>query len=144
MAKFVVKQFVGSWGLISFEHALPSGEVQRLFGDSPLGLLIYQADGHMSTHLSDGESSRFASEDLLQASSDEASGAFRKYIGYWGTFEVSAEKGVVVHRVKGSSFPNWIGTEQVRHFRFDEPNRLTLEAQVPSGHSTLIWQRISG
>jgi lipocalin-like protein len=133
--------FVGSWGLVSFEEVLPSGEVLKPFGDSPLGLILYQADGHVSAQLSVNSPTRFASEDPLQASAEEATEAWRTYFGYWGSFKVYAEKGVVVHRVEGSSFPNWIGTEQVRHFRFDGANRLILETQSSSGHSTLIWQR---
>ena len=133
--------FLGSWGLVSFEHVLPSGEVLKPFGDSPLGLILYQADGHMSAQVSVNSPARFASEDTLRASAEEATEAWRTYFGYWGSFKVYAEKGVVVHRVEGSSFSNWIGTEQVRHFRFEGADRLILETQSPSGHSTLVWQR---
>ena len=132
---------LGSWGLVSFEHVLPSGEVLRPFGDSPLGSILYQADGRMSAQVSVGSPARFASEDPLRASAEEAANAWRTYFGYWGTFKVYAEKRVVVHRVEGSSFSNWIGTEQVRHFRFDGANRLILETQSAAGHSTVIWQR---
>ena len=133
--------FVGSWSLVSFEEALPSGEVLKPFGDSPLGLLIYQSDGHMSAQISVASPARFASDDTEEARDEEACAAWRAYFGYWGSFEIRAEKGVVVHRVEGSSFSNWIGTEQVRHFRFDGANRLILETQSSSGRYTLVWQR---
>lgn len=135
------KLFVGSWGLLSFEDVLPSGEVLKPFGDSPLGLILYHADGHMSAQVSVGNPARFASEDTLRTNAAEAANAWRTYFGYWGSFKVYAEKGVVVHRVEGCSFPNWIGTEQVRHFRFDGANRLILETQSSSGHARVIWQR---
>jgi hypothetical protein len=54
-----------------------------------------------------------------------------------------SEERVVLHRVEGSSFPNWIGTEQTRHFHFDGANRLILEAESASGRYTLTWQRRS-
>ncbi|MGC2659750.1 MAG: lipocalin-like domain-containing protein [Bryobacteraceae bacterium] len=133
--------FLGSWGLVSCEDILSSGEVSRPFGDSPLGSILYQADGHMSAQVSVNSPTRFVSEDPLRAAAEEAIEASRTYLGYWGSFKVYVEKGVVVHRVEGSSFPNWIGTEQVRHFRFEGSNRLILEAQWPSGYSKLIWQR---
>jgi hypothetical protein len=136
--------FLGSWGLVSFEHVLPSGEVLRPFGDSPSGSILYQADGRMSAQVSVGSPAKFANEDSGQASAEEVAEAWGTYFGYWGSFEVRADKGVVVHRVDGSSFPNWIGTEQVRHFRFDGANRLILEAPSPSGRFTLIWQRLTG
>lgn len=135
------EQLAGSWGLISFEHVLPSGEVSEPFGDSPSGSILYHADGHMSAQVSVGSPTRFASDDPFRASAEEATEAWQTYFGYWGTFRVYPKKGVVVHRVEGSSFPNWIGSDQVRHFRFDGANRLVLETQSSSGHSTLIWQR---
>ncbi len=133
--------FLGSWGLVSFEHFLPSGEVVKPYGDSPLGSLLYQADGHMSAQLRSGSPKQFASDDDSQAKVEEIVNAWRAYFGYWGTFEIDAEKGVIVHRVEGSSFPNWIGTKQLRYFRFDGPNRLTLEAQSAAGRYKLVWQR---
>jgi len=129
--------------LLSFEHILPSGETLRPFGDSPSGMLVYQAGGAMSVHVSVGEPKRLASEDFETVSAEEAAAAWRSYLGYWGTFEVDAHQQRVVHRVEGSSFANWIGTEQVRHFRFDEGGRLILEADFAEGHYTLTWQRKS-
>ncbi len=133
--------FLGSWGLVSFEHFLPSGEVVKPYGNSPIGSILYQSDGHMSAQLRSGNPKRFASDDDSQASANEIAEAWRAYFGYWGTFEIDAEKGVISHRVEGCSFPNWIGTKQVRHFRFDGPNRLTLETQSASGRYKLVWQR---
>ena len=135
---------LGSWSLVSFEEALPSGEVLKPFGDSPLGSLIYQGDGHMSAQISVVSPAKFASDDPQEARDEEACAAWRTYFGYWGSFEVHAEKGVVVHRVQGCSFCNWIGTEQVRHFRFDGANRLILETQSASARYTLVWQREGG
>lgn len=132
---------LGSWGLVSFEQFLPSGEVSKAFGDAPLGVILYQADGRMSAQLSVGSPTRFASDDPDLASAEEAHAAWRAYFGYWGTFRVDAEKGVVVHRVEGSSFPNWIGTEQVRQFRFEGAHRLILETKSSSGDFRAVWQR---
>jgi len=108
---------LGSWGLVSFEHVLPSGEVLRRFGDFPLRSILYRADGHMSAQVSVG-SPEVSPVRILRASAEEATEAWRTYFGYWGSFKVYAEKRVVVHRVDGSSLSNWTRTEQVWHFRF--------------------------
>lgn len=134
-------QFLGSWSLVSCEHVLPSGEVLKPFGDAPLGSLLYQADGHMSAQVSARDRGQFASGYSLDGSAEEVSEAWQSYFGYWGSYQVFAESRVVVHRVEGSSFPNWVGTEQIRHFRFDESNRLILEMQSPTGQFTLIWRK---
>jgi hypothetical protein len=137
------QRFLGAWALVSCEHRWSSGEVVKLFGDDPLGLLLYETSGHMSAQLSVATPKRFAGEDFLQASDLEAAEAWRKYIGYWGTFQVYPDQSLIVHRVEGCSFANWIGTEQHRHFRFDDSNRLILEAESPSGHTMLVWQKKS-
>src|SRR5262249_30835595 len=126
MAREHAERFLGSWGLVSYEHVLPSGESSRPFGESPVGSLLYQAGGRMSVHVSTSRPARFASEDFQLAGTEEAAEAWRTYFGYWGSFDVDAENGVVMHRVEGSSFSNWIGTEQVRHFQFDGADRLVL------------------
>jgi hypothetical protein len=133
--------FLGSWSLVSFEHVPPTGTMSRPLGDHPTGAILYQSDGRMSAQVSLPSPARFVHDDPAQASNEEATQAWRNYLGYWGSFEVFPEKQVVVHHVEGSSFPNWIGTDQVRHFRFDGPNRLILEVQSPFGTSTLTWQR---
>ena len=133
--------FLGSWSLVSFEHVLPSGDVLMPFGDSPAGLILYQQDGHVSAQLSVRSPVRFTSEDSDRASVEESAEAWRTYFGYWGTFKVDAENGLIVHCVEGCSFPNWIGTQQIRHFRFDDENRLVLETPSSSGRFVLIWQR---
>jgi hypothetical protein len=135
-------RFLGSWTLVSVEQTLPSGEVLKPFGDDPSGLILYAAGGHMSAQLGNGNPKRFASDDFMAASDGEAAAAWRMYISYWGTFKIDAGRRVIVHKVEGSLFSNWIGTEQVRHFSFDDANLLTLEAESPSGRSTLTWRRM--
>jgi Lipocalin-like domain len=132
---------LGSWGLVSYQHILPSGEVLTPFGDCPSGLILYRPDGYMSAQLSVGNSARFASDEPLEAAGKEISERWQTYFGYWGPFTIDVDRQVVVHHVEGCSFPNWIGTEQVRHIRFEGPNRLILETESPSGRYTVIWQR---
>lgn len=127
--------------MVSFEQVLSSGEVVKPFGDSPSGLLLYQADGHMSAHVCVRNPATLGSDDPELASVEEAAEAWRTYFGYWGSFKVGTKERVIVHRVEGCSFANWIGTEQVRHFRFDGANRLILETGASSGCYTLIWER---
>jgi hypothetical protein len=133
--------FDGSWKLISYELTLSSGSSLKPFGDHPTGLILYQKDGHMSAQLMRPEPIPFASSDDLQATKDETDRAWRNYAGYWGTFSVDAKKRIVTHHIEGGWFPNWIGTDQARSFRFSEGN-LILEADYPEGHAKLVWRKI--
>ena len=44
--KALREQFIGTWKLVSIES-----EESRLFGDRPVGLLIYDAEGHVAVQI---------------------------------------------------------------------------------------------
>ena len=56
---------------------------------------------------------------------------------------IDAAKKIVVHHVAGSSLPNWLGTEQVRHYGFSSDGR-QLTLSLKNGDritQTLTWER---
>jgi len=136
---------VGAWHLVSFESRTTGGEIRHPLGRAPTGQLIYDADGHMSAHLMDPERPRFAAGDLTQGSDAEVRAAMAGYIAYYGTYTLEQSRGVVTHHVQGALFPNWVGGDQVRHFRMDG-DRLTISTptiRIGSEDSTtvLVWER---
>jgi hypothetical protein len=133
--------FIGAWTLISYELLLASGVVEKPMGDHPLGRILYLDNGQMSAQVASGLDP-LANADPREATPEEADRAWRSYVGYWGTFTVDAEAGVVIHAVDGAWFPNWIGQRQVRQYSFSG-NTLTLEADSPAWHATLLWCRIA-
>jgi hypothetical protein len=133
--------FIGSWTLSSFELRLKSGEIRTPFGEHPVGRILYQRSGQMSAQLMHSTPAAFGNPDPLQASPEEVNRAWHEYTGYWGTFRVDPVAPVVTHRVEGSSFPNWVGQNQIRSFRF-EGDQLILQANSPDWTATLRWRRI--
>jgi hypothetical protein len=47
----------------------------------------------------------------------------------------------VVHHIQGSWFPNLIGTDQIRHFRFDG-DQLILDAVTAWGNVHIVWRKV--
>jgi hypothetical protein len=135
-------RFIGSWELISCQLRLPSGAVLEPFGDRPIGRILYLPNGEMSAQLMRPAPSHFASPDPLEATAKESDRAWRNYIGYWGKYRVNSEARTIVHHIEGGWFPNWIGQEQIRSFRFDH-DRLVLEADSPAGYATLVWRKLN-
>jgi hypothetical protein len=133
--------FIGAWTLLSYELRLPSGVAEKPMGNRPLGRILYLENGQMSAQVMGSGSDPLANPDPEEATMEEASRAWQSYVGYWGTYTVDTAAGVVIHSVEGAWFPNWVGQEQVRHYRFSG-DRLTLEADSPAWHATLVWQRI--
>jgi len=109
--------------------------------DGNVGRILYLDNGQMSAQVAASGLDPLANADPSEATPEEAAHAWRNYVGYWGTFTVDADAGVVIHAVEGAWFPHWIGHNQVRQYRFSG-NTLTLEADAPGWHATLIWRRI--
>jgi hypothetical protein len=68
----------------------------------------------VSAQLAAGDRPNFVSADPAGGNDAERVAAFATYIAYWGTYEVDGD--TVVHRLEGSLFPNWVGTELRRTF----------------------------
>ena len=139
-------RFVGIWKLVSLESRSTDGEVTKPFGDHPLGRITYDSNGNMSAFAFRPDRPHFASGDLFNGTPEETQGAFDGLVSYYGTFSVQGNEGTVTHHVKGAAFPNRIGTNQVRHFRF-EGDRLILRTPTAlrggaQRSSTVVWERV--
>lgn len=133
--------FVGSWKLISYESFNPAGEVSYPLGNNAIGRITYDAAGHMSVQIM--RPGRPQIEGLIRTggTAEQVIAAYRGYTAYYGTYRVEEARGVVIHKVEGSLYPNYIGTDQVRRYNFSG-NRLTLQAELQQGgHSKLVWER---
>jgi hypothetical protein len=91
------------------------------------------------------ERPQFAAGDLTRGSDAEVRAAMAGYIAYYGTYTLDLSRGVVTHHVQGALFPNWVGGDQVRHFRLDG-DRLTITTppiRIAGEESTtaLVWER---
>ena len=140
-------EFVGTWKLVSFEMRRSDGQIVYPFTRNIVGVLNYDSKGNMSAQLMRPDRPAFAINDHQKGTPEEIKAAFEGFIAYFGTYEINEEKGTVIHHVRGSSFPNWVGSDQIRFFEFSG-NRLTLRTppiQV-SGiavTSLLIWERVA-
>jgi hypothetical protein len=106
---------VGAWRLISTVSENEDGEVSNL-GTNPttVGYLIYSADGHMAAILMHATRPAFVAGDLRGGTPEEKLAAYDNVISYCGTYDV--HDNTVVHHVEASSFPNWVGADQLRTF----------------------------
>jgi hypothetical protein len=119
---------VGTWRLVSSEGRTSAGDVSRPFGDAPVGLLLYGADGYMSATLMRPDRPPFASGDRLRGTPEEVRLASEGFLAYCGTYDLDASEGIIVHHVTAADFPNIVGTDLVRRFVM-ENGQLVLETQ---------------
>ena len=140
----VNSKFVGTWKLVSFEICFADGSVFSPFGDHPCGTLIYDDKKKFAAQLMRSNRRKFESNDHLKGTPEEIKEAFEGYVAYFGTYEINDDK-TVIHKVSGSLFPNWIGDDQIRYYKFFE-NYLELstppmQAADLTFTGVLTWER---
>lgn len=134
--------FVGSWKLISYQSFTPAGEVSYPLGKDAIGRITYDAAGRMSVQIMRPDRPRIEGLIRTGGTTEQVISAYRGYTAYYGVYTVEEARGVVIHKVEGSLFPNYVGTDQVRHYSFSG-TRLTLQADLQQGgHSKLVWEKL--
>src|SRR6266849_723868 len=103
--------------------------------------------GNMSAHVMRNDRPLFAAKDPARGTDAELRAAFEDYGSYFGTYTIDQTRQTVTHQVRGAWYPNWIGHDQIRHFKFDG-TRLLLSTPplIWDGQSfeyVLTWERIS-
>lgn len=124
------KGIVGSWRLARFED-IEDGQVIRRFGDKPVGLFVYTADGHISIQIANpdnpaciapGKTSGPGRKDALAlppCTPEQAVALLNGTVTYWGTYSVDMAAGVVTHHVVSDVSNGYPGTAQPRPFRLN-------------------------
>jgi hypothetical protein len=145
MSKEVIPKLVGSWKLVSFHSKDPSGQTSYPFGKDAQGRLIYEPDGRMAVQLMNPNRPRFTSDDPTVTSEAEVRAAFVGYTAYYGTYSVNPDDRTIVHHIEAALLPNWVGTDQQRHFEFNG-KYLTLKGPLTlggvQGVVSLVWERL--
>ena len=137
-------RFLGTWRLVSWQIPGEDGEPRYPLGMDARGLLAYAPDGYMFAQLMAPGRQSFLGGDPLGGSAAECQAAMHGYHTYCGRYRF--EEDAVIHTVEMSLFPNLIGQEQVRYYRFDG-DRLALSTPPLvrnglSGVARLIWERV--
>lgn len=139
-------KFAGTWRLLACEGQWSDGRISKPYGDEPGGMLMYDGRGSFSGQIMALERPGFATGNLLKGSDEEVRAAFEGYVAYYGRYVADETRGLMVHDVEGSFFPNWIGEQQVRRFEFTGEGHLRLSTLPIRGARAdltvvLLWER---
>jgi len=100
----------------------------------------------MSTHVVRLDRPTFASNDSGAGTDAEVRAAFEGHVSYFGTYTIAPSAHTVTHHVRGASYPNWMGHDQIRYYRIDGSHLvLSTPPILDRGESleyTLTWERI--
>jgi len=141
-----IPDLIGTWRLVSYEARTSSGEPRYPLGPHALGQLSYDAGANMSAHVMRTDRPTFASNDPGSGTDAEVRSAFEGHMSYFGTYTVDPAARTVIHHVRGASYPNWIGHDQIRYYRIDGPHLVLSAPPILDGGEALeyilTWKRM--
>jgi hypothetical protein len=140
----LAQEIVGVWRLVEWVQRYDDGRSARPLGSGAYGTLIYTVGGQMSGVVAAGDRSPFAGGKQWDAPEAERAAAYSSFLAYAGTYTVDG--GWVVHHVRTSLFPNWVGRDMRRSAELTA-NRLTLTGRIEDGTPqartiTMVFERI--
>jgi hypothetical protein len=133
-------ELIGTWTLEAFEVVAGDGTVSTPFGDTPVGRIMYGADGTMSAMLCAPDRAGFGAR-AGEATDEQWAQAARMFVAYAGTWIRDGD--VVRHKVAIALIPDWIGTTMERTIG-ERDGRLTLTVQPRTAGGRvqrLVWAR---
>ena len=140
-------QLIGTWELVARSERDATGQIvpDSSLGADPVGLLIYDATGHVAVQLMKrrrsevpcGVTAKAAANNLAQVGG---------YDAYFGRYEVNPATHTVTHHLEGALGPADVGRALTREYHL-EGDTLTLQFR-PGGPRdshvrTLVWHRVS-
>ncbi len=111
-------ELVGTWRLVEFANKdSASGEWVHVYGRHPKGYFTYSNKGILNINISSEVPLEVTESiaDTLKVSWKDL--VFSKAMGYFGTYSIKADSGIVIHHVEGGSIPWYIGSDQPRPFQ---------------------------
>ena len=106
------KDLVGTWKPVSVTVTGPDGRKSEPFGPNPNSILTFDANGRFVLVNTRPDLPKFASNNRMQGTAEENKAIVQGSIAYFGTYSVVDK--VIVEKVEGGTWPNWVGTEQKR------------------------------
>jgi hypothetical protein len=129
--------FIGTWRLVSIDSGEP-----RIFGDSPVGVLMYDAAGHIAVQIMRNPRPEFAGSTVSYPAPKDVQLAYKGYYAYYGTYTIDSEKKVITHHLQGSLRPGDVGKDFARAYVFgDKTLSLRPVNEVQSSDVVLNWER---
>jgi hypothetical protein len=138
------KELVGTWSLVSIT-VNQDGQKVEPFGANPRGSLVFERNGRFSLTVTRSDLPKFSSNNRQTGTPQENKAIVQGSIAYFGTYSVREEERLFIVHVEGSTFPNWVGTDQKRLFTIagDELKYTNSSPSSGPGTALVVWKRVN-
>lgn len=111
---------VGAWRLGEMFSENAQGQRWHIYGENPVGLMIFTENGYMSVTLMKPDRTPFPNNDLYTGTPAEiVVEAFQFFNAYCGSYTLDLENQIVTNTIQACKNPLWEGTTQTRYFSFE-------------------------
>jgi hypothetical protein len=131
------ERFIGVYRLVSWEVRAEGGATTHPLGETPQGMIVYTAGGHMAVQMMRPDRPLFTSGDRWRSTPEEVQAAYGGYNAYCGRYEVHEAEGYVAHLLENSLYPNRVGAELQRSYEFTGDCLI-----LTTPDSRMTWERI--
>ena len=139
----LTQRLQGSWTMVS--NVLDQGGTKtEPYGADAKGSVILTSNGRVILVITRADVPKFASNNRTTGTAEENKAAVAGSIAYFGTYTVNdADKMLVMH-LDGSTYPNWVGTDQKRTLELsgDEMKFINQAPSMGAGTVTVTWKRV--
>ena len=140
-AATTAKQLVGHWTLVSVKNE-QDGKTTEPLGRNPKGLFILDSSGRYALMIFRPDIPKVASNNRNTATAEENKAIVLGSLAHFGTYSVNEKDGTYSIRPEASTYPNWVGVEQIRSFSISKDElKIINPSGSRGGTSTLIWKR---
>jgi hypothetical protein len=137
-----MKDVVGAWAHVSNVNTATDGAKSDLFGPNPKGQAVYGPDGRFAIMFHRADMPKIAANSRTKGTPEENQAIVGGMISLYGSYTV-VDKAIVM-KVEGSSYPNWVGSEQRRPISMptkDEIHMINMGGSA-GGRNDLVLKRI--
>ena len=128
---------VGTWQLEQYVDEPEGGTPIYAFGNPPVGLFVFTADGHVSISLMRNPPA--VGSESSDPDPDACIPAW--YCSYFGTYRYDPVGPSWTTHVTGANIPNYLGTDQRRTFKI-KGDLLTIAETYSAGGKTFHARRV--
>jgi len=124
------EQIVGTWKLVSIYNEA-NGTKTNLYGEKPLGLLVFDKSGNFISMIAKPDIPKFATPNRLKGTDAEYRAVVQGMIAGFGTYTVEGDGANL--KTTFSSFPNRSGTTEKRIYKISGDEMTTVNPTAASG-----------
>ena len=138
------KGLVGTWRFAVNETTRQDGSKFDTYGKTPKGIVMFDSGGNFALFIAMPNPLKFSSNNRLDGTPEEYKAAVQNSIAYYGTYKVDETSKTITWSIDASTFPNWYGVTQERHFSINgDELRFTNNVGSSGGAVLAILKRIN-